>query len=90
MVSFTGAPASEAKGASFTVTAISNERGSESATPTITTTTPAVCSVGAVTGSYQATVTINASRGRCVMKASWAATSAYLAAPGTQATAATN
>jgi hypothetical protein len=77
-VSFTGAPATATESTPFTVTATSNETGSDATTPTITTTGP--CLAGPVTGSggtYQATITITKSSGTCSMTAKWATTPAY-------------
>ncbi len=87
-VSFTGAPTTANDGDMFPVTATSNS----TATPTITSTTAAVCSVGAVTsngaGGYQATVTMIKATGTCHTKAAFAATTDFAAASATQSTAA--
>ncbi len=91
-VSFTGAPATAIALTQFIVTAASNETGPYAVVPTITATPHTVCNVGAVTnngpGSYQATVTIISGSGTCTMKATWAASPAYLAATATQSTTA--
>ena len=91
-VTFTGAPSSAAHGTSFTVTATSNESGSVVSVPTITTTTPTECSVGAVTsngsGGYEATVTVIRTTGMCTTKAAWALNADYAAASVLQHTTA--
>ena len=93
-VSFTGAPASEAKGSTFTVTASSNESGPYAKVPTIAASPSNVCSVGAVSSNgsdgYQATVTMKAATGTCTSTAKWAASSGYVAASATQTTTATS
>ncbi len=87
-VTFTGAPATAPNGATFTVTAASNESGSDAVIPTLTSTGP--CTLSAVTnigpGSYQATVTMSAAKGTCSMKAAWAASAEYSAASAAQKT----
>jgi FtsP/CotA-like multicopper oxidase with cupredoxin domain len=86
-VSFTGAPASAAFNATFTVTATTNS----SSIPTITG-TAGVCTVGGITGQANATttVTMNSGTGTCTLTANWAADANYLAAgPLTQTTTAT-
>ena len=92
-VSLTGAPATAAKGSSFTVTATSDESGSLAKAPTITGTPTSACSVGAVSsiggGSYQATVTMKTATGTCTTKASWAATAGYAAASASETTTGT-
>ncbi|MFZ0480225.1 MAG: hypothetical protein WAL71_13870, partial [Terriglobales bacterium] len=91
-VTFTGAPATEAKGNSFTVMATSNESGNTVSVPTIAATPATVCTVGAVTsnglGSYQASVTVVKATGTCTTKASWAANADYAAASKTLTTTA--
>ncbi|MFZ1918222.1 MAG: Ig-like domain repeat protein, partial [Terriglobales bacterium] len=92
-VTFTGAPATEANGSNFTVTATSDESGSGAVAPTITT-PGTVCTVGAVTsigsGSYQATVTMVKATGTCTLNAKWATSSDYMAASAAQHTTATH
>ncbi len=87
-VSFTGAPASAAYNATFTITATTNS----SSMPTITG-TAGVCTVGTVGGTAAnatATVTMTSGTGSCTLTASWAADANYLAAgPLTQTTTAT-
>jgi adhesin/invasin len=81
-VSLTGEPATANAGATFLMTASSNETGAVSI-PVISTTTPAVCSVGAGTtsgSSVSATVTMLTGTGTCDLKAAWAANYAYKAA----------
>jgi hypothetical protein len=85
-VTLTGAPASAAYNASFTVTATTNA----STMPTITPT--GVCTVGAVTGTpaiATATVTMTGGTGTCGLTASWPGTTTFNAATATQSTAAT-
>ncbi len=86
-VTFTGAPATEANGSNFTVTATSDESGSDAVAPTITT-PGTVCTVGTVTsigsGGYQATVTMVKATGKCTLNAKWATSSDYMAASATQ------
>jgi hypothetical protein len=90
-VSLTGAPSSAPIGSQFTVTASSNETGSNAATPTITV-AGGDCTVGSVTstgpGSYQATVTMTKATGTCTTTAKWLQTIAYSAASATQTTTA--
>jgi hypothetical protein len=85
-----GAPASAANGATFTVTAASNETGSAVSVPTITAS--GSCTAGSVSntspGSYQATITMDKRSGTCTTTAKWAATSDYLGETQTQKTAA--
>ncbi len=81
-VSLTGEPATANAGATFLMTASSTETGAVSI-PVISTTTPAVCSVGAGTtsgSSVSATVTMLTGTGTCDLKAAWAANYAYKAA----------
>jgi hypothetical protein len=89
MASFTGAPANADNGSTFIVTA-SNQTSGDPSVPKITA--GGSCTVGAPTntgpGSYQATVTMSRATGACNTKAEWAATTDYLAASGTQTTAA--
>ena len=92
-VSLTGAPASAAKGSSFTVTATSDESGILSRIPTITVAPTSACIVGAVNssggGSYQATVTMKSATATCTTTAKWAATAGYNAASASETTTAT-
>jgi uncharacterized protein YjdB len=87
-VSFTGAPASAAYGATFTVTATTNA----SVMPTLTG-TAGVCSAGSVTGvpaSATAVITMLAGTGKCTVTANWAPTAGYTAGgPLNQSTNAT-
>ncbi len=87
-VSLTGAPSSANKGATFTVTATSNELSGSASTPSITA--AGACTVGSATSTgpaaYQATVTITKSAGTCKTKAAWAATTDYDAASATPQT----
>ncbi len=76
-VSFTGAPGSAPYEATFTVTATTN------ASTTAVITASGACSVAG------AVVTITAPAGTCLLTASWAADSNYLAATATQSTIAT-
>lgn len=84
-VTFTGAPASAAYNSTFTVTATTNA----STMPQITG-TAGVCTVGAVTGTparASALVTMTSGTGTCLLTATWAADSKYLApTPLTQST----
>ncbi len=86
--SFTGAPATANNGGTFTVTASSNS----SATPSITTTTPAECSIVSFSsngpGSYQATVTVLKATGTCKLKAVWPTNADYTEASANQSTTA--
>ena len=92
-VTFTGAPATEANGSNFTVTATSDEIGSYAVVPTIMT-PGTVCTVGTVTsngsGGYQATVTMVKATGTCTLNAKWAGSNGYAAASATQSTTATH
>ncbi len=87
-VSFTGAPATANNGGTFTVTAASNS----SATPSITSASPAVCSIGSFggngPGSYQATVTMLKATGTCKLKAVWPINADYTNASAVQSTTA--
>ncbi|MGB8011994.1 MAG: Ig-like domain-containing protein [Terriglobales bacterium] len=89
-VSFTGAPASAAYGATFTATASSNETGIEASVPVITTTSTDCTITGtATTGtSVTATVAMTSGNGTCTLKATWAANDVYSAAAASQHTAA--
>ncbi len=85
-VSLTGAPATAVYGATFPVTASSNETEAAASIPVISSTTPSVCSVsGSVTSgtSVTATVTMLTGTGMCDLKAAWAANYAYTAATAT-------
>ncbi len=86
--SFTGAPATANKGGTFSVTASSNS----SATPSITSASPAECSIVSFSsngpGSYQATVTMLKATGTCKLKAVWPINADYTNASATQSTTA--
>jgi hypothetical protein len=86
-ISFTGAPSTAPEGTQFTVTATSNETGSDASIPTITA--KGSCDVVATSnepGGYQATVNMTTSKGTCTTKAAWAASSDYAAASATRTT----
>jgi len=89
--SFTGAPASEGNGQTFTVTATSDASGSGASVPAITA--AGSCTVGSATetgpGTYQATVTMTKATGTCTTTAKWATTNDYVGKILTQHTAAT-
>jgi hypothetical protein len=89
-VSFTGAPATATNGTTFTVTATSNESGSNASVPTITAL--GACTAGSVSnnglGSYEATITITKNIGTCTTTAKWAKTIEYAAETLTQKTTA--
>ncbi len=78
-VTFTGAPSSAAYLSTFTVATTQNS----GVTPTITSTTGSVCSVGTV-NNVPDTVTMKKGTGICAVKASWATDTYYLAASLTQ------
>ncbi|MGB9235628.1 MAG: Ig-like domain repeat protein [Terriglobales bacterium] len=90
-VTFTGAPTTALYGSTYTVTATSNETGSQVSVPVIATVSTA-CSVGPASnvgaGSYQATVTITKGAGSCSVTAKWAANYVYSAASKSQYTTA--
>jgi sugar lactone lactonase YvrE len=84
-VSFTGAPATEAKGGTFTVVATTNA----GITPTITVSGP--CTAGPVYASgtsFDAVITMTKSTGTCTTKTEWPANDVYKAASATQKTTA--
>jgi hypothetical protein len=93
-VSLTGAPSTESIHGTFTVTATSNETGSEAAVPTIKATPASVCTAGPVSsiggGSYQATITVIKASGTCTTTAKWAGSTDYDLASATETTTATN
>ncbi|MGD0416945.1 MAG: hypothetical protein ABSA80_16415 [Terriglobales bacterium] len=80
-VSFTGAPATATNGSMFTVTATSNEAGSNASIPTIAAS--GSCTAGSVSnngpGSYEAAITITKNTGTCTTTAKWAKTIEYAA-----------
>ena len=78
-VTFTGAPTSAPYLSTFTVATTQNS----GITPTIASTTGAVCSVSS------GTITMKKGTGTCAVKASWAPNSDYLPASLTQSTTAT-
>ncbi len=82
-VAFTGAPASAANGASFTVTATTNA----SSVPTITGT--GACVFGPASGSA-ATITMTSGTGVCNLTASWLGDANYASATASQSTTATS
>src|SRR5208282_2614792 len=89
VVSFTGMPTKAAYGATFTVTASSNEAGSYVSIPTLTTSTPSVCSVSGITtsgSSVSATVTMLTGTLECDVTAQWTANYVYAAAHVTKHT----
>ena len=77
-------------GSMFTVTATSNEAGSNASIPTITAS--GSCTAGSVSnngpGSYEATITITKNTGTCTTTANWAKTIEYAAERLTQKTTA--
>jgi hypothetical protein len=75
-VTFTGAPAIAAYGSTFSVSATTN------ATSTASITASGACSISGTT------VTMTAASGSCLLTASWAADTNYLAASATQSTTA--
>jgi len=79
-VTFTGAPEYAAYLSTFTVAATENS----GITPTITSTTGSVCSVGTV-NNVPNTVTMKTGTGACIVKAAWATNDDYLAASLEQA-----
>ena len=82
-VSFTGAPASAQNGATFTVTATTNDGTTANITATGSCTVP----TGSTGGTVTATITEN--KGTCTLTASWPPTLTYTSAKATQKTTAT-
>ncbi len=84
-VTFTGAPATTAYNATFTVTATTNANVMPSITPT------GVCTVGAVSGTPAAAtalVTMTSGTGSCLLTANWAQAAPFASATATQTTTA--